>query len=519
MAAHGSKSRNLPVGVSLYFSFIKTVTWYLLIRFIVFDLYNMYLSMYGNYCSSLNKAQSSDLCSITLSGYNLKGKSDTHVLDLLNFAFTLISIAYFIRFKNFQEEQRIDARHESVNEEDFSVILENIPAIIYSRYDEINDTTCNYELWLKRILEKKIRVWLQTFDKNEMGSKRFVEKGLVELKNQIKKHPDQMTDIYRDIVKKVTICYDLTEIERFDALRDQLVGEIERIDENKEDEFAKLLRDEEGSYTRQMRDTTMVQYAPNQIKMINAKYIALCRNFMEQGLSEEKSTEFKLSHFTGRAIVTFQYQHFRDYLIREYEDDPNFLQINENKISIRRANKPSEIYWMNLAITDEERTTRSRYSWGVLGMFLIISFAAFLGLEYIQSLQTLHTSTENTSIFELVKRYLVTASSGILTTVINFALGWTIQLLAKMEKHKTKSERLTSLVSKMIVTQTINSSFIYLILYFIMPINPLGQYGLVNKVISIVIVGGFANVASNVLRPGDLWNRYKNRKAEEKNDP
>lgn len=157
--------QNLPVGVSLYFSFIKTVTWYLLIRFILFDLYNMYMSMYGDYCSSLKSDKSSDLCSITVSGYNLKGNEDTHVLDLLNFAFTLVSIAYFIHFKNFQEEQRIEARHESVNEEDFSVILENIPIIIYNRYDEISDATCNHELELKKILEKKIRTWLQTYDK------------------------------------------------------------------------------------------------------------------------------------------------------------------------------------------------------------------------------------------------------------------------------------------------------------------------------------------------------------------
>lgn len=170
--SHGSY-QNLPVGVSLYFSFIKMVTWYMLIRFIVFDLYNLYLSVFGEYCAKLNRSHSTDLCSITSSGYNLKGNTDTHVLDILNFAFTLISIAYFINFKNFQEEQRIDARHESVNEEDFSVILQNVPAVIYNRYDEINDATCDHELELKRILEKRIRNWLQKFDESE-GTKKYL---------------------------------------------------------------------------------------------------------------------------------------------------------------------------------------------------------------------------------------------------------------------------------------------------------------------------------------------------------
>jgi hypothetical protein len=301
-----------------------------------------------------------------------------------------------------------------------------------------------------------------------------------------------------------------------DNLRDKLIEEIEHIDEKQSEEFAKLLNDEgEGSYTKQMRETTMIQFVPNQIKMINSKYIALCENFLQHESSEKKSTEFKLSHFTGRVIVTFQYQHFRDYLIREYEENHDFLQINNNSISISRANKPSEIYWFNLKLTDEDRNTRTYYSWGILIMLLIISLAAFLGLEILQSLQVLKTNQDHVTVLQMIKRYAVTASTGILTTAINFFLGYVIQLLAKMEKHKTKSERLTSLVSKMIVTQTINSSFIYLILYFIQPINPLGEYGLANKIISVVIVSGFANIATSILRPGDIYARFQNRRAED----
>lgn len=112
---------------------------------------------------------------------------------------------------------------------------------------------------------------------------------------------------------------------------------------------------------------------------------------------------------------------------------------------------------------------------------------------------------------QLIKRYAVTASTGLLATAINFLLSYTIDLLAKMEKHKTKSDRLKSLISKTIVTQTINSSFIYLILYFIQPLNPLGEYGLVNKVVSVVIVSGFVTVAMQALRPQQLWAKISKR--------
>lgn len=147
-------------------------------------------------------------------------------------------------------------------------------------------------------------------------------------------------------------------------------------------------------------------------------------------------------------------------------------------------------------------------------MLLIISFAAFVGLQLLQSIDVLKTNNENVTGMQLFKRYAVTASTGLLATAINFILSYTIDLLAQMEKHKTKSDRLASLIFKTIVTQTINTSFIYLILYFIQPINPLGEYGLVNKVISVVIVSGFATLAMQILRPQQLLSKWKKRHKE-----
>lgn len=108
-----SKKVQLPLGLSLYFSFIKRIIGYFVLRFLVFDLYNLYISMYGDYCSNILKSSSTDLCTITYSGYNLKGTKHlqgTNVLDLLNFIFTLLAIIYFILFKRFQEEQKNAAR-------------------------------------------------------------------------------------------------------------------------------------------------------------------------------------------------------------------------------------------------------------------------------------------------------------------------------------------------------------------------------------------------------------------------
>lgn len=133
----------------------------------MFDCYNLYITMYGNYCSDVQKTGTTDLCTITASGYNLKGNhhfKEAHVLDNLNFIFTIISIVYFIFFKRFMEDQKNYSRAENVNEDDFSILIENIPAIVYNKYDEVSDASCDHELELQRSLEREIRFWLQSFD-------------------------------------------------------------------------------------------------------------------------------------------------------------------------------------------------------------------------------------------------------------------------------------------------------------------------------------------------------------------
>lgn len=45
------------------------------------------------------------------------------------------------------------------------------------------------------------------------------------------------------------------------------------------------------------------------------------------------------------------------------------------------ANKPNDVFWYNMKITDEERSKNIRYSWAVLVMLLIISLASLIGIQ------------------------------------------------------------------------------------------------------------------------------------------
>lgn len=89
----------------------------------------------------------------------------------------------------------------------------------------------------------------------------------------------------------------------------------------------------------------------------------------------------------------------------------------------------------------------------------------------------------------------------ILTNVINYILSTSIEVLADMERHKTKSDRTGQLILKIVISQFLNTSIIYSILYLLKPMMPLGTYGMVNKINSLIVVSGAINIAFQIVLP------------------
>jgi hypothetical protein len=141
-------------------------------------------------------------------------------------------------------------------------------------------------------------------------------------------------------------------------------------------------------------------------------------------------------------------------------------------------------------------------------MLLVLSFASLIGLQYWQTHTELPVNT--TAVIDKIKSSLFSVAMAILTNVINFILSYSIELLADMEKHKTKSDRLTSLIIKIIVTQTINTAFIYYIIWVMTPTNPLGKAGLVKNILDLVIVSGFISVVLQIFPPSYLAKKFIN---------
>lgn len=98
----------LPANISLYFTFIKMVIGFILIRLIVVDLYNLVTSLNGRYCAFLaaNNSRLGEVCTSfiisVLSGYNKHSSQNREAmarLSILSLIFVLVSIVYMFWYE------------------------------------------------------------------------------------------------------------------------------------------------------------------------------------------------------------------------------------------------------------------------------------------------------------------------------------------------------------------------------------------------------------------------------------
>jgi hypothetical protein len=122
----------LPLGVSIFFSFIKMIIILLLFRFLIFDLFVMITSVRGNYCQT---TASEDRCEATTSGYRLKDSGTQKYMvgvDVLSFAFVIFAIFYFILFRKLLFKLRRYTRGDQFFDNNFTIMVEKIPPFFYN---------------------------------------------------------------------------------------------------------------------------------------------------------------------------------------------------------------------------------------------------------------------------------------------------------------------------------------------------------------------------------------------------
>ncbi len=137
----------------------------------------------------------------------------------------------------------------------------------------------------------------------------------------------------------------------------------------------------------------------------------------------------------GKAFVSFRYQHYKHYILNQYNQDKDFFQVNGNKIKLKlsSAPKPNDIYWKNMKVSDDYRRKQIRNSYLLALMILAFSFIIIYLLRYYESK---FISTNKKNIFQS----LFVLSMPVCTFIINYILDWALNLLNTSEKHQTKTK-------------------------------------------------------------------------------
>lgn len=106
---------------------------------------------------------------------------------------------------------------------------------------------------------------------------------------------------------------------------------------------------------------------------------------LSQKFAEDNSMAFNLTHFTGKAFVSFEYQHYRDYILRESDRDKSFLKIKKDyPMRVELASTPNDIIWYNMSVESSTRRKNILTSYLILLMVLACAFAATLMLTKIK---------------------------------------------------------------------------------------------------------------------------------------
>ena len=238
------------------------------------------------------------------------------------------------------------------------------------------------------------------------------------------------------------------------------------------------------------------------MKLLNRQYIMLCKNFIGG------KNVFSLSNFTGKAFVSFQFQHYRDYFLSLYQRDKDFFRINSTSIKVEKACAPRDVLWENMNVKDKQRLYSYIFSGAILTLILILTFVIIVVLRYLAVIVEKFVGTLAIAIYFHI---FLSAFLGATTTFMNMIMAFMINYLTQKERHKTITTMLLSIIFKTIIAQTANTIIVYFFVYLAKPINPLLSLGLVSQVYSLLITSALIYMVKSYLNPKSFWTKCMNK--------
>ena len=155
----------LSTDVILFFSFIRFLILFLMLKLLIVDAYTMWINMNGSDCGGpLQKICRPKLFARLASSNRMSDKDTFVIADLLNLVFLVVSIVFWTIYERFSYKKLfIDVAAQIQTEDDFTVFAEDIPVI-----QDINEGVIDYRKTLKEYFNNIVKEWLQNPTEDEL---------------------------------------------------------------------------------------------------------------------------------------------------------------------------------------------------------------------------------------------------------------------------------------------------------------------------------------------------------------
>ena len=244
---------------------------------------------------------------------------------------------------------------------------------------------------------------------------------------------------------------------------------------------------------------------------------------LEEKVKNERITLIKTYvKFTGTAYVTFETPEQARFVKRKlkktfkqkmnmlfnkgYQFDPNHFYQGKRLIYAERAPEPNDIIWENLG-TDWIVKFKLQW-WTAFYTFLILvaCFFAIFGLTFLQKFLTAKDNAPDSSpppVTNTNLKNFINALGAILISVI--------KKFASLEKHLTHTGYDSSVASKKVIAQFLNTAIIYIIISWLKQ-SWTDSSGLIDQLLNICISTLIVNSALYSFDPLYLLRLYQRRK-------
>ena len=100
----------------------------------------------------------------------------------------------------------------------------------------------------------------------------------------------------------------------------------------------------------------------------------------------------------------------------------------ETELVLGRASHPTDIKWLNMEFSDTERLKRIVTSYLIIGMILVFSAAALIGIDFLKlkGIKEGHDISPETTVIN----YSLTIFGSVITSVINNGIWYIISSLS-----------------------------------------------------------------------------------------